>query len=203
MRNVFWASNRDFENKRFWEWGVGVCGDAVLFDFRCVFARTYFKLRYYGFTKLLQKISGNFNEVCCFLILLCAVFVRISVRFSAESHAPLTPLTHPSFELKVYLTITLRFTAIQTIYSLQTYCGIKAVFQRNSNNLHKQLYQSCFRFSLTFFFSFFCKTWTDNWSGQRVVCNVQFVIAKKIQLKIISFNKCHKQPFCSFLAEFN
>ena len=30
---------------------------------------------------VIYKISGNFTEVCGFLILLCAVFVRISPRF--------------------------------------------------------------------------------------------------------------------------
>ena len=45
----------------------------------------YFKLRSRGFTKLssLQylKFSGNFNVVCRFLMLFCAVFVRNSVQF--------------------------------------------------------------------------------------------------------------------------
>ena len=148
-------------------------------------------------------MSGNFTEVCGFLILLRAVFVRISVRFCGIRMPPL-PYA-PLFWAKslLYLIITLRFSAIQTIYSLQTCCGIKAVFQRNSNNLYKQLYQSCFPLCLTFFLSLFFQTWTDNWSGRRVVCNVQYLMAKKMQLKIISFNNCHKKPFCSFLGEFN
>lgn len=129
--NVFWASNRDFENKSFWEWGVRICGEAVLFDFRCVFARTYFKLRYCGFAKLLKKISVNFNGVCGFLILVCAVFVRISVQFCAESHAPSPPLRTPLLSFKFTLLNhydNFRFSAIQTIYSLQTCCGISKLF---------------------------------------------------------------------------
>ena len=125
--------------------------------FGCVFARTYlFKLRYCGFTKLLQKISGNFKEVCGFLILLCAVLVRISVRFCAESHAPSPPLRTPLLSLK--------FTLLNHNFEVQ--CNSNYLFFTNllwyhrcfpahSNNLHKPLYQSCFRFSLTFFFSFF------------------------------------------------
>ena len=43
-----------------------------------------FKLRSRGFTKLsglrYLKFSGNFNAVCRFLMLFCAVFVRNSVQ---------------------------------------------------------------------------------------------------------------------------
>ena len=108
----------------------------------------------------IQKIPVNFTEVCGFLILRCAVFVRNGfVVFACPLPNPPLRTTLLSLKSTLYLTITLRFSAIQTIYSLQTCCGIKAVFQRNSNNFYKQLYQSCFRFSLTFFFPFFfCKT---------------------------------------------
>lgn len=159
-RNVFWASNRDFENKRFWEWGVRICGEAVLFDFRCVFARTYFKLRYCGFAKLLKKISVNFNGVCGFLILVCAVFVRISVRFCAESHAPSPPYA-PLFWASslLYLTIMITSGSVQfKLFILYKHTVVyQSCFPAQFEHLHKQLYQSCFRFSLTFFFSFFAK----------------------------------------------
>ena len=56
----------------------------------------YFKLRYCGFTKPsgLQylQIFGNFNAVCGFLMLFCAVFIHISVRFcgiQTPAYAPL------------------------------------------------------------------------------------------------------------------
>ena len=90
----------------------------------------------------IYKISGNFNGVCGILMLLCALFIRISVRF-CDIRTPPPPL--PPY----------------TIYSFQKCCGIKDVFQCNSNNLYKHAVLRLFRLSQTFFFFFFCKTRTD------------------------------------------
>ena len=79
------------------EGGVRVCGDAVLLDFWCGFAVIF--ILSCGITVLQnqavcgnQKFSGNFNAVCGFLMLFCAVFICISVRFCGIR----TPLTLPS-----------------------------------------------------------------------------------------------------------
>ena len=48
-------------------------------------------LRFYK-TKRFEKFSGNFIAVCGFLMLFCAVFTRISVRFCGIG----TPITPPS-----------------------------------------------------------------------------------------------------------
>ena len=93
----------------------------------------YFKLRSCSFTKLLQKISGNFNEVCGFLILMCAVFVRISVRFCADSHAPSPPLRTPLLSLK--------FTLLN--HNFQVQCNSNYLFF--TNILVSKLFSSAIR----------------------------------------------------------
>ena len=40
-----------------------------------------------------QAVCGNFNAVCGFLMLFCAVFIRNSVRF-CDIRTPLTPPAH-------------------------------------------------------------------------------------------------------------
>ena len=79
------------------EGGVRVCGDAVLLDFWCGFAVIF--ILSCGIAVLqnqavcsIQKFSGNFNVVSGFLMLFCAVFTRISVRFCGIG----TPLMPPS-----------------------------------------------------------------------------------------------------------
>jgi len=64
--------------------------------FGAVMRKFYLKLRYCGLTKpsVFQfsgfKFSGNFYAVCGFLMLFCAVFIRISVWFCGI-RIPLTP----------------------------------------------------------------------------------------------------------------
>ena len=108
-------------------------------------------------------------------MLLCAVFIRISVRFCDIRTPPLPPYT---------------------IYSFQKCCGIKDVFQCNSNNLYKHAVLRLFRLSLTFFFSFFAKRELITEAGKQSCATYNLWLLKKI----ISFNKCHYQPFCSFLG---
>ena len=111
----------------------------------------------------IQKISGNFTEVGGFLILLCAVFVRISVRFCADSHAPSPPLRTPLLSLK--------FTLLNHNFKVQ--CNSNYLFFTNM-----LWYQSCFpthfeqslQTAVSKLFSvyphilvfFFCKARTDN-----------------------------------------
>ena len=51
------------------------CGFAEIFILSCGIAVLQ-NQAVYG----IEKFSGNFNAVCCFLVLFCAVFIRISVR---------------------------------------------------------------------------------------------------------------------------
>ena len=81
------------------EGGVRVCGDAVLLEFWCGFAEIFIlscgiaviqNQAVYG----IKKFSGNFNAVCCFLVLFCSVFLRISVRLWGI-RTPLKPPSEP------------------------------------------------------------------------------------------------------------
>ena len=49
----------------------------------------------------IQKFSANFNAVCSFLMLFCAVFIRISVRF-CRIRTPLTPPASTCLSVLLY-----------------------------------------------------------------------------------------------------
>ena len=101
--------------------GVRVCGDAVLLDFWCGF--TVIFIFSCGIAVLqnqavcgIQKFSGNFNAVCGFHMLLCAVFIRISARFCGIR----TPLTPPSNNFDNHFSlsyISLLFDDICTVFN--------------------------------------------------------------------------------------
>ena len=62
------------------------------------------------------------------------------------------------------------------------------------------LYQICFRFSLTFLF-FFANRELITEADKESCAKYNLWLLKKIQLEIIiSFNKCHEQPFAPFLG---
>ena len=78
------------------EGGVRVCRHVVLLNFRCGFAEIFILIC--GIAVLqnqavcgIQKFSGNFNAVCSFVTLFCAVFICISVQFAVfvPRYAPL------------------------------------------------------------------------------------------------------------------
>ena len=70
--------------------GVRVCGDAVLWKFLFQIA----VLQNQAVCGI-KEFSGNFNAVCGFLMLFCAVFIRISVRFCGIRTPPPPPFLCP------------------------------------------------------------------------------------------------------------
>ena len=129
------------------------------------------------------------------------MFVRISVRFCADSHAPSLPLRTPLLSLK--------FTLLNHNFKVQ--CNSNYLFFTNM-----LWYQSCFPaqfeqslqiccikavFGLAWHSFFFAKRELITEADKESCATYSLWLLKKIQLEIIiSFNKCHEQPFASFLG---
>ena len=77
-------TKRDSTPDGYKEWGVRVCGDPF-----CGNCCGIAVLQNQAVSRI-KKFTGNFNAVCGFLMLFCAVFIRISVRFCGI-RIPLTP----------------------------------------------------------------------------------------------------------------